>query len=190
MAEIEQATRVEAAEYIERLRAINYSGVGYVERVVISVVHDDHRSVAEAHIIPGVGVEGDHAWKLWWRGRRIDGREVSAMNAEVLDALEISYDVPGDNIIVRGFDLSTLEKGDTIRIGDLIFTATGASHNPCATFERRTSPAKKEAIGQCRLRGTMLDAIEEGRIRVGDVVERIFLGQQPLPLLAGENTKE
>jgi len=161
-------------EYLDRLRAIQYGPVGYVERIVISVAHDDHKCVNEARIVPGVGVQGDHAWKQWWRGRRIEGRQVSAMNAEVLDTLEIPYDVPGDNVIVRSFDLITLKAGDTVRIGDMILKATGASHRPCATFERRTSLAKMKAVAQGRLRGTMLDALEEGRIRVGDVVERIF----------------
>ena len=176
--------------YRERLLAIRYGATGYVERIVISAAHDDHRFVPEAKIVPGVGVQGDHAWKQWWRGKRQGGREVSAMNAEVLDAIQVGYDVPGDNIIVRGFDLSALKAGDTVRIGDMILTATGASHRPCATFEKRTSLAIMKAVAQGRWRGTMLDAIEEGRIRVGDVVERIFVGQQALPLAAGDNTKE
>ncbi|HEX5324112.1 MAG TPA: MOSC domain-containing protein [Capsulimonadaceae bacterium] len=179
----------DASVYFARFSAIKYEAVGYVERIVISVAHDNHRCVELAKIRPGIGVEGDHAWKQWWRGRRIDGREVSAINAEVLDAIDVHYDVPGDNIVVRGLDLSALKAGDTVRVGDLVLKATGASHKPCAVFEQRTSPAKGAAVANAKLRGTMFDALEEGHIRVGDVVERIFLGQQILPL-AAENTKE
>jgi MOSC domain-containing protein YiiM len=180
----------QVAEYRERLSEIRYRPEGFVERIVISLAHDNHQCVREAKVVPRVGVQGDHAWKQWWRGKRQEGREVSAMNAEVLDAIDVPYDVPGDNVIVRGFDLSSLKKGDTVRIGDVIFTATGASHRPCATFEKRTSPAIMKAVAQGRRRGAMLDAVHEGHIGVGDVVERIFLGQQTLPLMVGGNTKE
>lgn len=163
-------------QYVARLRAIRHEPVGRVARLVVSVAHGEHKCVPEIRVVPGVGVQGDHAWKQWWKGKRLGGREVSAMNAEVLDALEVDYHVPGDNVIIRGFDLNALAKGDMIRIGDLVLVATGASHRPCAVFERRTSAEKRAAIGHECWRGTMLDAVQEGPIRVGDAVERILIG--------------
>lgn len=162
-------------EYIARLEAIRYEPIGHVARLVVSLAHDDHRCVPEMRIVPQIGVDGDHAWKQWWKGKRQDGREISAMSAEVLDALEIPYEVPGDNVIVRGFDLNGVLPGDTIRIGDMILQATGAPHRPCSVFERRTSGEKRQAIANEHWRGTMFDALQEGLIRVGDRVERIFL---------------
>lgn len=166
-----------AEEYISRLRAIRFEAVGYVERLVISPGHDRHECVPEIRVVPGVGVAGDHAWKQWWKGRRLNGRQISAMNTEVLDAIDTAYDLPGDNLIVRGFDLATVCKGETIRVGDVILVATGASHKPCSTFAMRTDLSKMKAIAESCRRGTMFDATREGRIRVGDPVEKIFVGQ-------------
>ena len=103
------------------------------------------------------------------------GRQISVMNAEVLEALGVAGDVPGDNLIVRGIDLSAFDAGDLLRIGDAILVATGAAHNPCRKFKERTSAAHYVAVSERRRRGAMFDAREPATITVGDAVERIVM---------------
>jgi MOSC domain-containing protein YiiM len=164
---------LETTEYEPRFAAIRYETIGWVQDLIVSVKHDEHVSRPEIRVVPGMGVEGDHRWKQWWRGERVPGRQISAMNAEVLDALDVPYDVPGDNLIIRGFDLASLEPGDMIRVGSAVLAVTPTMHRPCAIFAQRTSPEKKQAISPGRRRGTLLDAVNDSIIRIGDPVERI-----------------
>ena len=163
------------ADYAARLAAITYEAVGFVEALVLSPVMDEHRRVETLHVIPEVGVEGQYPGKQWWQGRRIPGRQISAVNAEVLDALGVPHEVPGDNLIVRGIDLAQFAPGDALRVGDAVLIATHTPHRPCAKFAQRTSPTAKAAITAGRLRGTLFDARHAATIGVGDAVERILL---------------
>ena len=164
-----------ATEYEARLASLTYESIGFVESLIVSPQPDEHQRVMSLRVVPELGVEGQYPGKQWWRGKRVPGRQISAMTAEVLDALEIDGEVPGDNIIVRGFDLAALEPGDVLRVGDALLTVTPTPHRPCAKFARRTSPAKKEAISVGRRRGVLLDARRPAAIAVGDVVERVIL---------------
>ena len=164
------------AAYQARLARIRYEPIGFVEALILSPQMDEHRRVESLRVIPEVGVEGQYPGKQWWQGRRIPGRQISAVNAEVLDALEIPYGVPGDNLIIRGIDLARFEPGDALRVGDAILLATPTPHRPCSKLAQRTSLTKKTAITAGRLRGTLFDALRPATIFVGDVVEHIILG--------------
>jgi len=163
------------AEYQRRLARIRYESAGFVEALILSPRMDEHIAVPSLRVLPEVGVEGQYPGKQWWQGRRIPGRQVSAVNAEVLDALEIPYDVPGDNLILRGIDLALFEPGDALRAGDAILIATHTPHRPCTKLAQRTSLTKKAAITAGRLRGTLFDARHPATISVGDAVERVLL---------------
>jgi len=162
-------------EYQNRLTALRYDGLGTIAALVITPEMDKHDLVNALHILPGTGVEGQYPGKQWWRGKLIAGRQVSAMNAEVLDALGIAYDIPGDNLIIRGLDLTQFAPGDTLRIGEVLLTVTPTPHRPCSKLAARTTLTKKEALSAGRLRGIMLDARELGSVHVGDPVERLIL---------------
>lgn len=162
-------------EYAARLTALRYETAGFVEALIVSPCMDEHQRVPSLRVTPGVGVEGEYPGKQWWQGRRVPGRQISAVNAEVLDALEIAYDVPGDNLIIRGIDLSRFEPGDVLRVGDALLVATATPHRPCAKFGQRTSPDKLRAIAVGRFRGTLFDALQPASLTVGDAVERLLL---------------
>ena len=161
------------SEYQARLAALRYHTIGVVEALTLTPKPDQHMTVQSLHVIPEVGVEGQYPGKQWWRGKRIPGRQISALNAEVLDALEIPYDVPGDNLVIRGIDLAQFFPGDTLRVGDVLLIVTSTPHRPCSKFAHRTSPTKKVAISAGRLRGILLDAKRPATISVGDPVERL-----------------
>lgn len=165
-------------EYERRLAGLRYETVGFVEALILSPQMDDHVVVPSLRVIPEEGVEGQYPGKQWWLGRRVPGRQISAVNAEVLDALEIAYGVPGDNLIVRGLNLALFEPGDVLRVGDALLVATQTPHRPCAKFGQRTSAAKLKAIAVGRYRGTLFDSLHAATIHVGDAVERLLL---PVP---------
>jgi hypothetical protein len=162
-------------EYQAHLAAICYDGGGAIAALVTTPEMDRHDYVNALRIFPGSGVEGQYPGKQWWRGKLVPGRQVSAINAEVLDVLGIDYDVTGDNLIIRGLDLSQLKPGDTLRIGDAVLTVTPTPHRPCTKLAVRTSLTKKQALSEGRLRGIMLDAREPATICMGDWVELLIL---------------
>ena len=166
---------VRLARYAEALAGLRYGTLGLVEALILSPRMDRHVPVLSLEVLPESGVCGQYPGKQWWRGRRVPGRQVSAVNAEVLDALGIPYDVPGDNLIIRGLDLSRFAPGDTLRIGDALLSVTPTPHRPCSKLARRTSLTQMKAISAGRLRGVLLDARAPATISVGDAVERILL---------------
>jgi MOSC domain-containing protein YiiM len=162
------------AEYEARLSALRFETVGLVEALFVCPRPDEHTAVPRLRVVPEAGVEGQYPGKQWWQGRRVPGRQISALNAEVLDALEIAYSVPGDNLIIRGLNLELLEAGDTLRVGDALLVATPTPHRPCTKLAARTTPTKKAAISAGKRRGLLLDARYAATISVGDTVERLL----------------
>ena len=167
------------AEYEARLARLRFETVGFVEALFVSPEPDVHLRVPSLRVLPETGVEGQYPGKQWWQGRRIAGRQISALNAEVLDALEIPYAVPGDNLVIRGLDLASFEPGDTLRVGDALLQVTPTPHRPCAKLAARTTWTKKTAIAAHRRRGLLLDARCPAAISVGDSVERLLFSPVP-----------
>jgi hypothetical protein len=163
------------AAYSARLAALRYDTIGMIEALVLSPRMDEHVIVPTLAVSPGNGPVGQYPGKQWWLGEKTVGRQISAVNAEVLDVLEIAYDVPGDNLIVRGIDLSQFEPGNVLRIGDVLLVATETPHRPCAKLARRTTLTKMKATARKRYRGTMFDALRPGTIFLGDAVERLLM---------------
>lgn len=163
------------ARYAERLAGLRYETVGLIETLTFSPTMGRHVSVTTLQVLPESGVCGQYPGKQWWLGRRVPGRQISAVSAEVLDALDIPHDVPGDNLIIRGLDLGRFAPGDTLRVGDALLSVTPTPHRPCSKLARRTSLTQMRAISAGRLRGVLLDALAPAMIKVGDAVERILL---------------
>lgn len=163
------------ADYARRLAAIRYEATGWVEQLVLSPAEHEHVCVASLDILPESGPVGQYPGKQWWQGKRVPGRQISAVSADVLDVLDIASDVPGDNVILRGMDLSLLRPGDTLRIGDAFLVATHTPHRPCNKLAARTSATKKAALSAGRLRGVLFDALRPATLCVGDAAEFILL---------------
>ena len=163
------------ARYASLLAGLRYQRVGTVMALTFSPAMDRHVSMTTLQVLPESGVCGQYPGKQWWQGRRVPGRQISAVSAEVLDALDIPYDVPGDNLIIRGIDLSRFAPGDTLRVGDALLSVTPTLHRPCAKLAQRTSLTRMKAISASGLRGVLLDARAPATIAVGDAVELILL---------------
>jgi len=121
--------------------------------------------VGEALLVKGKGMEGDAHFGF-------QDRQVSLLNAE--EAKKIREKVPAlkpgdfaENILVEGFDLSRLELGNNISVGEarLEVTQIGKEcHSRCAIYE---------AAGDCimpRL-GIFCRVMEGGIVRKGDSIE-------------------
>jgi len=163
------------ADYARRLAAIRYEATGWVQQLVLSPAEHEHVCVPCLEVLPESGPVGQYPGKQWWQGRRVPGRQISVVSADVLDVLEIGHDVTGDNIILRGMDLSLLRPGDTLRIGDALLVATPTPHRPCAKLAARTSATKKAALTPGRLRGILFDALRPATLCVGDAAELVLL---------------
>ncbi len=167
------------AEYNSRLAALRFETIGFVEALFLSPAPDVHEAVPSLRVVPETGVVGQYPGKQWWQGRRVPGRQISALSAEVLDALEIPYAVPGDNLVIRGLNLEHFRPGDTLRVGDALLVVTPTPHRPCAKLAARTTPTKKAAIAGGRRRGLLLDARRPAVISVGDSVELLLFSPAP-----------
>lgn len=165
------------AEYEARLVALRFETVGLVEALFVSPCPEEHQAVSSLRVLPESGVEGQYPGKQWWQGRRVPGRQISALSAEVLDVLEIGYGVPGDNLILRGLNLELFEAGDTLRVGEALLVVTPTPHRPCTKLAARTTLTKKTAISAGKRRGLLLDARYPATISIGDTVERLLFSE-------------
>lgn len=161
------------AEYEAKLAALCWETIGVVEALFVSPRPDVHEAVPCLRVVPEMGVEGQYPGKQWWQGRRVPGRQISMLSADILDVLEIAYNVPGDNLVVRGLDLEQFAPGDVLRVGEALLVVTPTPHRPCAKLAARTTATKKAALTAGKRRGLLLDAKHPVAIFIGDTVEQI-----------------
>ncbi len=133
------------------------------------------RSVANAQVVVGRGVEGDRYYsKLGtYSNQPGSGRDVTLIEIEAIDGLKRDYEVqldPGQsrrNIVTRGIALNHLVEQE-FRIGDVLLRGTRLCE-PCAHMEKLT--VKGTMRGLIHRGGLRAEIIKGGTIRVGD---RIF----------------
>lgn len=154
-----------------RLASLQWSGSAKVDSLIQKPAVGMHALVDKARVVAGDGFVGDHNKKDWWRGERIPGREVTAMAREVLDALGVGPEVPGDNIITKGLDLKNLQAGQLVRIGDVILRRAEKVHRPCDLFASRISQEAREAVAALQLRGALFHVEQGGEIQKGDSIQ-------------------
>jgi len=110
--------------------------MGEIIQVSVSRGGVPKRAVAEAMITPA-GVEGDS-----WAHPQIHGgpdQKVLIISAEVIDELAgrgfpVFYGAFGENLTVRGTDVSLLRAGQTWLAGDALLELTKV-RKPCATLD-------------------------------------------------------
>ncbi len=133
------------------------------------------RSVTNAQVVVGRGVEGDRYYsKLGtYSNQPGSGRDVTLIEIEAIDGLKRDYEVqldPGQsrrNIVTRGIALNHLVEQE-FRIGDVVLRGTRLCE-PCAHMEKLT--VKGTMRGLIHRGGLRAEIIKGGTIRVGD---RIF----------------
>ena len=116
---------------------------------------------------PDYGIEGDAHAGNWHR-------QVSLIALEKIEEFrkrgaDVDFGAFGENIIVEGFDLSSLPVGTRFKIGDALLELTQIGkecHTHCAIYHQ---------VGDCIMprEGVFTKVVEGGEIKAGDEIEMI-----------------
>ena len=146
--------------------------MGIIRGICISERRGTQKTeVPEADLKVNWGIEGDAHGGNWHR-------QVSLLSLEKIEAFrekgaDVNFGAFGENLIVEGFDFSSLPVGSRFRIGDaeLEMTQIGKEcHSHCAIYQ---------TMGDCIMprEGVFAEVRKPGRIRVGD--EILLLPEDP-----------
>ena len=130
------------------------------------------RSVANAQVVVGRGLEGDRYYsKLGtYSNQAGSGRDVTLIEIEAINGLKRDYEVqldsgqPRRNSVTRGVALNHLVEQE-FRIGEVVLRGTRLCE-PCAHMEKLT--VKGAMRGLIHRGGLRAQIIKGGTIRVGD----------------------
>src|SRR6202050_5755097 len=135
--------------------------------------------VAHLFICPGHRKpmqEFDEVWALLHRGmegcthaRPQSSRQVLLVDTETLENLGLEPGVIKENVTVTGMNVSVLEPGVQIRLGEAEFRVTGGCE-PCFRMDEIRPGLQRALDGR---RGIICRVIKEGRIVRGDRVELV-----------------
>lgn len=136
--------------------------MGIVKAICISTQKGTQKQpVPQASFIPDWGIEGDAHAGHWHR-------QVSLLSADKVEAfrqkgIDIGYGAFGENLVVEGFDFSSLPVGTRFRCGTVLLEMTQIGkecHNHCAIYK---------AVGDCIMprEGVFAKVLEGGTISVG-----------------------
>jgi hypothetical protein len=144
------------------------SSAGTVEAILVAADAEAplHR-VDSAEAVPGRGLAGDR----YFDGRgtfsgRGQGYELTLVEADALDALELPWEDGRRNVVTRGIDLNALV-GRRFRIGDVECVGRRLAE-PCAHLERLSRPGIIRPL--VHRAGLRADILGGGTIAVGDAV--------------------
>jgi MOSC domain-containing protein YiiM len=144
------------------------ASIVYTPLSVKSTSKDKYDRVAtgRAELIAGHGIDGDK------KAGKNPERHLNIMSREVLDQLAAEgYDVApghmGEQIIVSGLDVNTLQAGDLIHLGNGAVAKVSKPRTGCAKFKTVQGHDPSEAAGRL---GVMATVVASGSIAVGDPV--------------------
>ena len=125
----------------------------------------DRVATERVELIAGHGIDGDK------KAGKNPERHLNIMSREVLDQLAAEgFDVApgqmGEQIVVSGLDVNTLQAGDLIHLGGAI-AKVSKPRTGCEKFKTVQGHDPKEAAGRL---GVMATVIASGSIAVGDPV--------------------
>jgi hypothetical protein len=148
----------------------------------------------EIHLIPDLGVEGDYHAGKFVRHRylvkkdpaRLNNRQVLLIDTLILgklksEGIELKPGQMGENILVDGIDLMSLEIGTRIQIGPVLLQLS-ETRNPCAQLNV-SHPNLLEAVqpksdGKIVLiAGVFAEILNGGSISPGDQAVLLHLDQ-------------
>src|SRR5215813_9037670 len=132
------------------------------------------RSVANAQVVVGRGLEGDRYYSRLgtYSNQTGSGRDVTLIEIEAIDGLKRDYNIqlnPGQsrrNIVTRGIALNHLVEQE-FRIGDVVLRGTRLCE-PCAHMVKLT--VKGAMRGLIHRGGLRAEIVKGGMIRVGDTI--------------------
>ena len=155
--------------------------IGSVRLLCVRVAPGLHMTPEAVKLTVEGGLVGDR----WAESRARDPHresQVTVMNATVAELVAADAQPlhgAGDNLLVDldiGFD--NLPAGSRLRVGEAILEITATPHSGCSKFSERFGQDALRWVNwrhwrQRRLRGVNTRVVQDGRVRVGDQVERL-----------------
>jgi len=136
---------------------------GKVENLFIKRNHGQPmHQVADLQTIAYAGIIGDASY-----GRK--KRQILIVEQSILKRFKVN---PGDlreNLVVSGMQLSAIQSGSLLRIGDTLLEVT-TDCKPCDMLNELHPGMRDDIDGE---RGLLVRVLEEGTIRVGDPVVQL-----------------
>ena len=130
--------------------------------------------VEHAHALPGRGLAGDHRAERASNSARqvtlIQAEHlpvITALSAAALSGADATPERLRRNLVVSGVNLLALRER-RFRIGGAVFEGAGLCH-PCSRMEEALGPGGYNAVRGHG--GILARVLEEGELRVGDVLE-------------------
>jgi MOSC domain-containing protein YiiM len=132
------------------------------------------KSVAQALVVPGKGIEGDRYFDGTgtWSNHPGNGREVTLIEAEAIEAIAGESGInlaPGDsrrNLVTRGVPLNHLV-GREFQVGEVRLKGMRLCE-PCEHLEGLTQKGVKSAL--LHRAGLRAEALSAGTLRIGDTI--------------------
>lgn len=122
------------------------------------------KTVDSANVITGFGIEGDnHATSEVSRR----SRQILLMDEETLQGFGLAPGQVRENVTVSGFDLSALERGQKVSLGDDVVLEITGGCDPCQFIDDIRDGMRAEMEGK---RGMLAYVTNGGRITNGDPV--------------------
>jgi hypothetical protein len=145
-------------------------GAGTVERILVAAdAEQSLRAVETVEAVAGRGLEGDR----YFNGRGTftapgRGYELTLVEAEVLESVDLPWDQARRNIVTRGIELNPLV-GQRFTIGAVECIGRRLAE-PCAHLEKLARPGLLRPL--VHRAGLRADIVGSGTITVGDPVLR------------------
>ena len=155
---------------------------GVIEAVCISHIKGTEKQpVSEAKLVANFGLEGDAHAGTWHRQvSLLSAEKVEEFNARGGDAAIGAF---GENILVRGLDLSKLPVGSSLRAGNVVLKISQLGkecHSHCQIFQR---------VGDCIMpREGVFATVEHGGILRAGMELTVTLPASDAPLRAAVMT--
>ena len=155
--------------------------MGTVERIFVAGAGGEAmRPVEEVQAVAGRGLDGDRYAVRHGYWTDVDECQVTLISGDDLDGITASSGVAVQdgqhrrNIVTRDVDLRALV-GRTFRIGEATF-AYDRPRPPCRYIESITEPGMTRALA-ARRGGICVRVVESGRVRTGDEIEVLPVGE-------------
>lgn len=118
------------------------------------------------------GVAGD-----WQKNRKYHGgpdRAICLYSHELYDwlrtkGIDLASGAVGENFTTRGVDLNALQKGDRLKVGDVVVELTDV-RVPCRNLNKWHPELLETIKGRS---GWVAKVVTEGHVKPGDVIEQI-----------------
>lgn len=141
------------------------SQTGQIVSLQLCVVHrQPMKSVDSANVITGFGIEGDnHATSEVPRR----SRQILLMDEETLGVFGLAHGQIRENVTTSGFDLSSLERGQKVTLGDDVVLEITGGCDPCQFIDDIRDGMRAEMEGK---RGMLAYVTDGGTIKKGDTI--------------------